>query len=378
VKLPKKWQVVIAVAAIVIVAAGACMLALPREPRYGGKPLSYWVDHLPYERVYAGSPWYTKQLKEARTRNDPTWVIRGNAFAAVSAIGSNGFPYLVTRLQDQDKPIELWLRRLVVMVATRIGFAPSRFQNSARLRREQVLVAFAWLGRDGRVAGPELLGVATNLTNDAEVRGAAWNALREVAPELVADFANPEYLLRESVALSLKLPNAAALDSDSIANRVKLLELLAYQGAHVRLWAAHKLWQVQPECAEKIMPILRDLHTNQAYFTCRFFGEIGPQAKEAVPLLLSTLQDPSPNVATNAAWALGRIGPEARSALPVLMDRMKTAKAIDVRVKSAEALGLIARGDQTAEAALREATQDQSEAVRKAAADALKQMKSVQ
>ena len=49
-------------------------------------------------------------------------------------------------------------------------------------------------------------------------------------------------------------------------------------------------------------------------------GQIGPEAKAAVPALIDALKDKDDGVRTAAAWALGRIGPVAKEALPALLD----------------------------------------------------------
>ena len=50
----------------------------------------------------------------------------------------------------------------------------------------------------------------------------------------------------------------------------------------------------------------------------RALGQIGPEARSAVPGLTAALRDPEWTVRRHAALALGMIGPPARSALPAL------------------------------------------------------------
>jgi HEAT repeat protein len=52
-------------------------------------------------------------------------------------------------------------------------------------------------------------------------------------------------------------------------------------------------------------------------------GELGPKAKDAVPALVSALDDDAPSVRVDATVALGRIGPDARAAVPHLVATMK-------------------------------------------------------
>ena len=51
-------------------------------------------------------------------------------------------------------------------------------------------------------------------------------------------------------------------------------------------------------------------------------GNIGPEAKAAVPVLIDALDDKEPSVRQYALSALVSIGPEARAAAPVLMETL--------------------------------------------------------
>ena len=68
-------------------------------------------------------------------------------------------------------------------------------------------------------------------------------------------------------------------------------------------------------------------------------GQMGPEAKTAVPALTEMLDDRVADVRRSAAAALGKMGPEARPAVPALK---KAAEDIDeddsVRKTAAEAL----------------------------------------
>ncbi|HEY4312630.1 MAG TPA: HEAT repeat domain-containing protein [Pirellulales bacterium] len=66
-------------------------------------------------------------------------------------------------------------------------------------------------------------------------------------------------------------------------------------------------------------------------------GRIG---ENAVPTLISTLNDPNPRVRAEAARALARIGPEAKEAVPALVARLDDPDD-DVRQAAARALGQV-------------------------------------
>ena len=70
-------------------------------------------------------------------------------------------------------------------------------------------------------------------------------------------------------------------------------------------------------------------------------GEIGPDAKIAVPILIKALDDEYEGVRRFAALALGKIGPEAEQAVPALIISLRDDRDKDVRSSAAKALGQI-------------------------------------
>jgi HEAT repeat protein len=66
-------------------------------------------------------------------------------------------------------------------------------------------------------------------------------------------------------------------------------------------------------------------------------GHIGPGARQAVPRLIDALSDLGPPVRGHAAHALGRIGHAARAALPALRERLEDE---DVAVAAQAAVAL--------------------------------------
>lgn len=75
-------------------------------------------------------------------------------------------------------------------------------------------------------------------------------------------------------------------------------------------------------------------------------GMIGPEAEEAVPVLIRAANDRSKEVRFYSIWALGQIGaPEARA---VISDRLNDTES-SVREQAKRALETIAFGERRAE-----------------------------
>ena len=65
-------------------------------------------------------------------------------------------------------------------------------------------------------------------------------------------------------------------------------------------------------------------------------GRIGPESKEAVPLIARSLKDDyDPNVRAAAAEALGEIGSEATEAVPALVEALEDHNEVGQRAAKA-------------------------------------------
>jgi hypothetical protein len=85
----------------IAVVAGVAFVLWPREPRYEGKPLSYWVDHLPATLVWTNIPYSTIDAgshKEFLATVD-------TAGEAVDALGPRCLGTLVQRLRSRETTI---------------------------------------------------------------------------------------------------------------------------------------------------------------------------------------------------------------------------------------------------------------------------------
>ena len=138
---------------------------------------------------------------------------------------------------------------------------------------------------------------------------AAPNWIRDIMRWSEPPFLGDAYMVRESAATIL-----GSLGAQARPAIPSLRAALNDPTPHVRLQAAYALWQIDHSLAGEMVPILMELHTNQynfKWYTCLYFGEIGADAKAAIPLVRGALNDSNPNTRANARRALEKLEPAA-------------------------------------------------------------------
>jgi HEAT repeat protein len=210
---------------------------------------------------------------------------------------------------------------------------------------------------------------------DAEVRAAAaWRletagALTEPAiPKLQAALGDEQEIVRTAAARAL-----GALGPKARSASLALLAALDDPRANVRAEAAQALARIELT-AEAIPALTRALRHRDSYvraFAAWTLGNLGPEAKDAVPALAAVL-GPDDTAGVVAA-ALARIGPAAAQAVPALVADLHGPDA-GRRWRAARTLGRIGSTAAAAVPDLQAALRDPNEAVRAHAARALGRM----
>ena len=161
--------------------------------------------------------------------------------------------------------------------------------------------------------------------------------------------------------------------------------------------AATALGEIGPDAKDAVPALveaLKDENINVRRYAAGALGQIGSNAKEAVSALVQALKDNNDGVRRyEETWlhpkkedgpsrlrrsiveALGRIGPEAKEAVPLIVRSLKDDYDPNVRVAAVEALGEIGSEATEAVPALVEALEDYDSEVGQRAAKALKKIK---
>jgi len=129
-----------------------------------------------------------------------------------------------------------------------------------------------------------------------------------------------------------------------------LTELLQDEDPRIRRVAIGALKNMQAaDKAAAISAFTTGLQDRDPLVRCAAFealGELGLQARAAIPVLMELLKGKSPDV-SYAVETLGKIGSEAKAAIPALTELLKD-KDSNVRRTAAEALGKIGPEAKTA------------------------------
>jgi len=252
---------------------------------------------------------------------------------------------------------------------------------SEALKNENPRVqGFAFRGLVQLEPGPEqLVPVLTQILSDSKsplVNDALYvlGSLGEAAgPAIATALARPESRGRTAAMVAALGPKAkaaipgltAALRDDNPDVRREVLFALAAMG---------------PEAASAQIPVveaLDDPEVRVRSVAAYTLGRIGPAAKNAIPVLRKNVESSDSVVRVASAWALAHIATHdaqvVREVVPVLIQGLQ-AESEAVRRGSADALGLIGKPAREAESALKAATQDPDETVRKAALHALEKI----
>jgi Skp family chaperone for outer membrane proteins len=222
-------------------------------------------------------------------------------------------------------------------------------EDDADIRKEAAASLRAW-GPLAKGAVATLVERLADHTESRVVQRFSLQALKAIGPGakgalpiLLARLKAGEALDRDLAAECVAAigPEARSAEGDLH----ELLEKLDKRDSELRIVLARALWGVNPENAPKTVAALveilddpKDKATLPSTLSAMaVLGEIGPEAKAAIPSLVSRLRQDAPENWSAAAVALGAIGPAAKEAVPVLAYGLWSRQP-EVRVAAARAL----------------------------------------
>lgn len=219
------------------VVAGVAFVFWPREPRYEGKPLSYWLDHLPVTLVSPhghSSVWSASQYEAADFvtmawhQQQQSFIVWSNgvfarrtsyltapsvsnagvasplsaiADRAVVAVGHRALPVLLERLQTHerhmthfDQTLLEWRTKLHLRKNVQPALPP---WLEVQIKRGQAVTALLQLGDAAIPALPQVVGIAKFDPNPG-VRASALEVLRRLSPGDYAQLTEPIHLVTEA------------------------------------------------------------------------------------------------------------------------------------------------------------------------------------
>ncbi|MCI0683278.1 MAG: HEAT repeat domain-containing protein [Gemmataceae bacterium] len=170
-----------------------------------------------------------------------------------------------------------------------------------------------------------------------------------------------------ALSLTTLVALAASLQADTLT---KLLETLDKAPPHQRVVLVKKIGNLGRQARDAI-PVLQNLlhapDDELADQAARSLAQIGP---ESVPLLTEASQNVDPRVSLRALWALSVIGPDAEPAIPILVELLDHPKERN-RAGALYALGEIGRAAGPATAQIVRSIRTKSMMVRYQAVTAL-------
>jgi HEAT repeat protein len=283
VKRSWKWWLFVPLA--VVAAAIVTLIALQeRQPHYGGKSLSQWLQ------AYIQSRDGSADERQCE--------------AAVRHIGNDAIPYLLARLEKRPA----WKTSLVKLSRR----FPRRLKGSSWFidatrdarRPEEALVGFSILGRDNDHVLPKLVAAMQNRKNDQTL---------------------------VILAIGFCGKPAVPILVNTLTNKAN--------DTNVRANAASALGEMGVDAMDAVPVLINCLEEPQPISTLAMdsLGALGLEPELCVAALADKLQEPDPEKRKQALFGLSQFHTHARSVLPSI-ENLLTDKDLGVRMAATNVL----------------------------------------
>lgn len=265
----------------------------PREPSYGGKPLSFWLTQYFHNKLS-----YTGDTERA--------TLREEAKNAIKAMGTNSIPTLLKMIRTSDFRITNYLYNQLLKSPFRkilfsIHYRPAEYYN------QNGAIGFEVLGEEAKVAVPDLTRIFEQNISMTSQQCAA-NALGAIG---------------ESAK--------GALPS--------LLRALTNANSGVRFNAIRGLSQIHGDPDASVPALMRAVNDPSSFnraMAIDGLGEYGPEASRALPLLFSLTTNTDISLRPRAVWSIGQIHSSPETSVPLLISFLE-----DVNLRDVAANGLV-------------------------------------
>lgn len=299
-------------AALLAVGMAALIIAVvyfvsSREPSYQGKRLSEWIApfcrETPKGLVAPGGPQHFEELQPVRR--------------AVSHIGTNALPFLIAWLNHPESALHRTVRKL----ADKQSVVDLRLVDP-RVVRIRAIRGLAILGPAARPAIPSL---AAQL-NDPVLSEHAVYALSGMGPEgvqvLVDKFSSVGPISRMQIGMTLVSPTAVYrgeghIDTNPIPIDIVvdgLVRVAQDPMSHLRNPAIQRLGALGPAASNAVpalISVLNEQNPMARDMAIRALGQIKSRPELTVPALTNLLNDPFPDTRFAAVSALRDLGYDA-------------------------------------------------------------------
>jgi len=125
------------------------------------------------------------------------------------------------------------------------------------------------------------------------------------------------------------------------------IEMLEGTNLSAKLSAINAVGKIGPEAKDAIPALIETIrqtrnHDKKILLGCNY--ALLAMGKEIVPYMISLLKDDEWEMRRGAAWILGEVGPEAKDAVPALTEALNDSNP-EVRTRAAEALKKVKGGN---------------------------------
>jgi HEAT repeat protein len=275
-----------------------------------------------------------------RALDDSNILVRANAAKALAEVKGDAnaiFDALIAALRDLDINVRIG----AVQALPKVGTDPARIvealmealDDKVPLVRAAGAEELGKIGPGAEKAVPALLWALED--KSISVRRSAIDALVEIDPNsektilaLIKALQDEFWGVRYQAVTGLG-KTKGAMEKEIV---LALFDKIDDDEEFVRRIIVETIVKISPG------PQANDswVRSEAAYY----LGEIGPEARETVPVLIWALSDESASVRANAASALGKIGPDASAAIPYLVKALDD-EDFDVRLFADIALSQI-------------------------------------